>query len=37
MLKTIIFKKDHRCFKEGETFNFRPGVNLLVGDQDTGK
>jgi len=37
MLKKITFKEDHRCFKQGDTFDFRPGVNLLVGDQGCGK
>jgi predicted ATPase len=37
MLKSIKFVKDWRCFKAGETFEFRPGLNLLVGDQGTGK
>jgi len=37
MLKQVVFLKDHRCFKKGDTFDFRPGINLLVGDQGTGK
>lgn len=37
MITTVTFKKDHRCFKSGETFTFRAGVNLVVGDQGTGK
>ena len=37
MIKSMKFKVDWRCFKAGETFLFRPGVNLLVGDQGTGK
>jgi predicted ATPase len=37
MLHELTFLEDWRCFKSGETFNFRPGVNLLVGDQGTGK
>lgn len=37
MLEQIEFKQDHRCFKTGETFDFRRGVNLIVGDQGTGK
>jgi predicted ATPase len=28
---------DWRGFKEGDFFEFNPGVNLLVGDQGTGK
>lgn len=37
MLKSITFKADYRCFTKGQKFDFRPGVNLLVGDQGTGK
>jgi predicted ATPase len=37
MIKSIEFKKDFRSFKQGERFDFRPGVNLLVGDQGSGK
>jgi predicted ATPase len=37
MIKSIRFKADWRCFKEGDYFEFEPGVNLLVGDQGTGK
>lgn len=37
MLYSLRFKEAWRCFKEGDTIEFRPGVNLLVGDQGTGK
>lgn len=37
MLATITFTEDWRCFKVGEAFAFSPGVNLLVGDQGSGK
>lgn len=37
MLKSLAFTKDWRCFKESQVFYFRPGVNLLVGDQGCGK
>lgn len=37
MLTTAKFKEEFRCFKKGSKFEFRPGVNLLVGDQGTGK
>ena len=37
MLNTLKFKENWRCFKAGDTFDFRPGVNLLVGDQGCGK
>ena len=36
MLKKITFKKDWRCFKAGEIFEFRP-LTILVGDQGCGK
>jgi len=37
MIHSIEFIEDWRCFKIGERFEFRPGVNLLVGDQGCGK
>jgi len=37
MLKSVKFKKKYRCFKRGDLFEFRKGINLLVGDQGTGK
>jgi len=37
MIKALTFTKDWRCFKAGDRFEFRPGVNLLVGDQGCGK
>lgn len=37
MLRSIVFKKDFRVFKQNTKIQFRPGVNLLVGDQGTGK
>jgi predicted ATPase len=37
MISKIEIIKDFRCFKKGDTFTFRPGVNLLVGEQGTGK
>jgi len=37
MIKSITFKEDFRCFRRGEQFAFLPGINLLVGDQGTGK
>ena len=33
----IKFTKKYRCFKAGDSIEFRPGVNLLVGDQGCGK
>lgn len=35
--KKITFNEDFRCFKVGEVFEFKPGINLLVGDQGCGK
>jgi predicted ATPase len=37
MLETILFLKPWRCFKKDEGIEFHPGVNLIVGDQGTGK
>lgn len=37
MIKTLTIKKDWRCFKAGEHFEFNPDINLLVGDQGSGK
>jgi predicted ATPase len=37
MLLSASFQKDFRCFHVGDCIKFRPGVNLLVGDQGTGK
>jgi predicted ATPase len=37
MLLSITFASDHRCFKTGDKFEFRKGINFLVGDQGTGK
>lgn len=37
MIKSIRFLRDYRCFKVGERFDFKPGINLLVGDQGCGK
>jgi predicted ATPase len=36
-IEAIQFQKDFRCYKAGETFEFKPGINLLVGDQGSGK
>ena len=36
MLETILFFKPWRCFKD-EVIEFHAGVNLIVGDQGTGK
>jgi predicted ATPase len=33
----VIFNKDWRCFKQGQRFNFSKGINLIVGDNGTGK
>lgn len=37
MIKSAKFKVNYRCFKKGDSFEFRPGLNLLVGDQGSGK
>jgi len=37
VLRSITLKEKFRCFDEGFTLEFRPGINLLVGDQGTGK
>lgn len=37
MLTSLQFTEKWRCFAEGDTIEFRPGVNLLVGDQGSGK
>lgn len=37
MISALKFIKDWRCFKKGNEFSFFAGVNLLVGDQGTGK
>lgn len=37
MLIGIVFHGSWRCFTEDTVIKFRPGVNLLVGDQGTGK
>ena len=37
MLRSTTFIAPYRCFKKGVVLEFRPGLNLLVGDQGTGK
>lgn len=37
MLETVLLLKPWRCFNGEEVIRFRPGVNLLVGNQGTGK
>ena len=37
MIKSVTFKKNFRCFDKDDKFDLRPGVNVLVGDQGTGK
>ncbi len=37
MLNLVCVLKPWRCFSGDEVIQFRPGVNLLVGDQGTGK
>ncbi len=37
ILSGIEFKKDYNCFSKNEKYNFKPGLNLIVGDQGCGK
>ena len=37
MLQSITFTEDWRCFEKRYSIPFRPGMNLLVGDQGCGK
>lgn len=37
MLKSVTFKKSWRIFKSGDIFTFRPGLNVLVGKNGSGK
>lgn len=37
MIGSVTLLDEHRCFAKGAVFELRPGVNLLVGDQGTGK
>lgn len=37
MIVSVEFKDDVRCYKKGSTVTFRPGVNLVVGEQGCGK
>ena len=36
-LKSIEFLEEFRCFNKGEKYEFRSGINFLVGDQGCGK
>lgn len=37
MLPFALFQKDFRCFAKDSLVDFKPGVNLIVGDQGCGK
>lgn len=37
VISAVRFRRAHRCFAARRTLRFEPGVNLLVGDQGTGK
>ncbi len=37
MLKSILVRRHFRCFRQGDYLAFKRGVNLLVGDQGSGK
>lgn len=36
-IESITFKADWRCFKKGNAICFKPGLNIIVGEQGTGK
>lgn len=36
-IHAIKFNEKFRCFESGEIYQFKPGINLLVGDQGCGK
>lgn len=36
-LENITFIEDYRCWKAGDSIDFLPGVNIIVGDQGSGK
>ena len=36
-IESFAFNTDWRCFKKDEVISFRPGINILVGDQGCGK
>lgn len=37
ILKTILFQQEFRCFPSKQQFDFKPGLNVIVGDQGCGK
>lgn len=37
MINSATFQSDFRCFTKGDKFDFKPGVNVIVGDQGSGK
>jgi hypothetical protein len=37
LLSEVRFREDYRCFTAGQVLTFVKGVNLLVGEQGTGK
>ena len=37
MIDKITFRQPYRCFAKDESYSLQAGVNLLVGDQGTGK
>jgi predicted ATPase len=37
MIRSVAFATDWRCFAKGYRIDLRPGINLLVGDQGSGK
>ena len=37
LLSEVRFREDYRCFTAGQVLTFEKGVNLLVGEQGSGK
>lgn len=37
LIQRLTFKKEYRCFRQGTSIEFKPTINLLVGDQGSGK
>ncbi len=37
LLSEVRFREDYRCFRSGQVLRFEKGVNLLVGEQGSGK